>query len=293
MGTSLLPGAVGLVYNSNQAGGVTGAQGSDNQSGPAEPEEGRKKDPKNQRPALSATASKQRRDGERQEEKEATKSSAKDPQANKENKQTRKGQKPKKKNKSQEQASVTANAPRVSLAGAVQEVSDSTALGESTMPEFQQVQVEEQGQKRKNHAEEVNKTYGDIHGIAGYNGKVGLDGYGCEHYGMQQIKEEKVIFKDIAYYMQEGEFLHGTICAGTCNFPADKLDRKTCKEVGGDGMLYFCSMWKKDQRCEKCVWYCVPCWTTAANNEEKEMAKISGGVTTGRAKRTRGAATSH
>jgi hypothetical protein len=109
------------------------------------------------------------------------------------------------------------------------------------------------------------------------NGKEGVEGIGCEHFSMEQMRQYTIHNKSLRdYYMQKGQFLDDTVCQ-VCARPAHKIDMKKEKDQITGAFIYYCDMGVKEKSDKYCCWYCKPCFEKEASKEMEAIKVINGG----------------
>jgi hypothetical protein len=118
---------------------------------------------------------------------------------------------------------------------------------------------------------------------AGDTEKIGVDGVGCIHLGMEQRRKFVIHNGNIKYYMGEDQLLCGTRCAGTCNRLASELKEKVDKDHEGN-LIRFCDYSIKIPGIPFCPWHCTTCYEKEVKREAELMGAAGNG---GRSKRLR------
>jgi hypothetical protein len=118
---------------------------------------------------------------------------------------------------------------------------------------------------------------------AGDTEKIGVDGIGCIHCGMEQRRKFVIHKANLKYYMGEDQLLFGTRCAGTCGRLPSHLTRKEDKDHEGN-LIRFCDYSNKIQEIPFCPWHCTTCYEEEVKREAELMEAAGNG---GRSKRLR------
>lgn len=151
-----------------------------------------------------------------------------------------------------------------------------TVAGVGTNPQ----KPNKERQKRVKPPQEISDSVKRLAKIAGYDGKVGVDGIGCEHYGLEQMRQSRIgCKKDLVHYLQKDKFLHESKCH-ICEIRADDPNITKHKSIVDQAWIYYCEFDCKLQKDGgKCPWYCTPCFDKEVIRENEAMIVQNGGST--------------
>jgi hypothetical protein len=115
--------------------------------------------------------------------------------------------------------------------------------------------------------------------ISGYEGrKFAVEGFGCIHCSLRQLKEHKIELKSyFDYYKKPGGLLHGSYCRGGCGKSGESLHMKDKRN--GNEVAYYCNISVNENikgDLPFCPWWCGVCFNRDLEIERRKYAEEQG-----------------